>query len=84
MKKEKLTMKQAAVHRFQQNSFIANHRLPTMEEIARQFGYKSINAAHQIVEIICRKGFLIKVPTGKKGHVYKFAKFKVVLQELEK
>jgi len=83
MKSKKLTIKQEAVYKFMQNSFIANHRLPTMKEIAVQFGYKSPNAAHQTVEYICKKGFLIRVPTGKKSCVHKFAKLDASLKERE-
>ncbi len=76
-------MKQAAVYKFMQNSFIANHRLPTMKEISKQFGYKSNNAAHEIVEYICKKGFLIRVPTGDRSCVHKFAKLDATLTEKE-
>lgn len=84
MRNKKLTLKQDAVYRFMQNSFIANHRLPTMKEIAKQFGYKSPNAAHQMVDFICKKGFLIRVPTGDKSCIHKFAKLEATLTEKEK
>lgn len=82
MKNKKLTSKQESVYKFIKNRFIANHRMPTMKDIADHFGFKSPNSAQCFVDYICDKGFLVKVPVGNNKHSIKFANHKVVLQEL--
>jgi DNA-binding transcriptional regulator YhcF (GntR family) len=49
-----------------------NDQLPPMHAIAKQFGWVSANAAHEICEQLVRKGYIEKNAVGK----YRFVRNK--------
>jgi repressor LexA len=63
MSKE-LTERQAQVYQFMTDHLTETHSLPTMVEIASQFGM-SVNAAQCHKKLMVKKGWLVEVPKGR-------------------
>ena len=65
---EALTKRQQQVLDYIQASQVQQGVVPTMREIARQFGYKSMTAAADHVRALRRKGFLVHHPRQARSH----------------
>lgn len=65
---EALTKRQQLVLDYIQASQVQQGVVPTMREIARQFGYKSMTAAADHVRALRRKGFLVHHPRQARSH----------------
>lgn len=62
---KRLTEKQTAGLSFCGKFFAANDQLPTSQAMADHFGWSSTNAAFEMMEALCRKGYLERNTLGK-------------------
>jgi SOS-response transcriptional repressor LexA len=67
-----LTLTQQSVLGFMRQFFGDNDQLPPMHAIAKQFGWVSANAAHEICAQLVRKGYIERNSVGK----YRFVRVK--------
>jgi SOS-response transcriptional repressor LexA len=60
-----LTLTQQSVLGFMRQFFADNDQLPPMHAIAKQFGWASANAAHEVCVQLVRKGYIERNAVGK-------------------
>ena len=65
---EALTSRQQQVLDYIQSSQTQHGVVPTMREIARQFGFRSMTAAADHVRALRRKGYLVHNPRAARSH----------------
>jgi repressor LexA len=65
---ESLTIRQQQVLDFIQSSQLEQGVVPTLREIARQFGFRSMTAAADHVRALRRKGYLVHHPRLARSH----------------
>lgn len=65
--RESLTQTQASVFAFIRDQFYASGSMPTLREICKQFQWKAIGSAQDIVRTLVDKGWLKKDPQKARG-----------------
>lgn len=66
-KPRRLTPKQFAILKFIRNFMAANGQAPSRQEIADEFGFKSVNASEQHLRALSRKGLVTLTPGRARG-----------------
>lgn len=62
-----LTLRQGEILEFIQQALVEHGAPPTREEIARAFGFRSLNAAEQHLQALARKGLIELVAGTSRG-----------------
>ena len=60
--RNQLTKRQSEIYSYLQECQREDGVIPTLQEISKQFGFKSINAAREHLRLIERKGLLVRSP----------------------
>ncbi len=84
MPKKVMTEKQKDVYDYMFKFFHEEFAMPTMQQIAAKFKFKSPTASAEHVKAICRKGFLEKRKLGVSDkHRYSFTGYEIKLVKKE-
>jgi repressor LexA len=65
--KNALTKRQEEIYSFLESYFADHQVAPTLQEICNHFGYNSPNAARQHLQLIAKKGFLLRLSNAPRA-----------------